>query len=284
LTNNGTIAANGSGTSFAGGAGGSVNILAGTLAGTGTVSAIGGVGASGNATGGGGGRIALVLTNADDTAFTNLSISARSNPAGTGQAGGAGTVYLKGANQAYGRLIVDTSVSTAKRTLFNSSVTEKTVGDVWLRNNGYLSLSAGETLTVYGSWSNAVATNAISGGTVVFAGTSPATVWGGNTWSNLTITAANKIVRFEHSKTQTVYGIPAFSNVTLRSTLDNTQWHLRKPGNGDQDVGVVTVYDSNAGTAGTHLTFRGAVGSDVTDPQNVNWAAFKAKGTMILLR
>jgi hypothetical protein len=44
------------------------------------------------------------------------------------------------------------------------------------------------------------------------------------------------------------------------------------------------VSDSNAGTAGTHLTFRGAIGSVVSDPQNDNWDSFKAKGTMILLR
>jgi hypothetical protein len=131
-----------------------------------------------------------------------------------------------------------------------------------------------------------VGATAISGGTVEFAGTNPnpVTVWGANNWSNLTIAAAGKIVSFEHSKTQTVYGLPAFSNVTLRSTLENTQWHLRKAGNGYQDVGRVTVYDSDAGTVGEHLTFRGAVGSDVGDAQNVNWDAAKPTGTLILLR
>jgi hypothetical protein len=277
----------------AGASGGSVNIAAAALAGSGRISANGG---RGNDTGtpspgAGGGRIALVLTNNNDSAFdawlanTNITAYGGTGSGGSTEAGGAGTVYLKGADRTYGRLIVDNSTnSTTRRTLLNSAVTDKTVGDVVLRNQGYMSITNVETLTVYGSWSNAVATNAISGGTVEFAGAAPATIWGGNTWSNLTITTAGKVVSFEHSKTQTVYGIPAFSNVTLRSTLDNTQWHLRKSGNGYQDVGVVTVSDSNAGTAGTHLTFRGAVGSVVSDPQNDNWDSFKAKGTMILLR
>jgi hypothetical protein len=276
-----------------GGSGGSVNIAAAALAGSGRISANGGRGnnAGTPGPGAGGGRIALVLTNNNDSAFdawlanTNITAYGGRGSGGSTEAGGAGTVYLKGADRTYGRLIVDNSTnSTTRRTLLNSAVTDKTVGDVVLRNQGYMSITNVETLTVYGSWSNAVATNAISGGTVEFAGAAPATIWGGNTWSNLTITTAGKVVSFEHSKTQTVYGIPAFSNVTLRSTLDNTQWHLRKSGNGYQDVGVVTVSDSNAGTAGTHLTFRGAIGSVVSDPQNDNWGSFKAKGTMILLR
>jgi hypothetical protein len=78
--------------------------------------------------------------------------------------------------------------------------------------------------------------------------------------------------------------VAAFTNVTLQSTVLNTQWHLRKPGIGTQYVGRVTVYDSHAGANTTHNMFWGAVGSVVSDPQNVNWDAFKAKGTMILLR
>ncbi len=206
---------------------------------------------------------------------------------GSTRKGAAGTIYLQGNNQAYGLMVVSNNqvgVSGAT-TLISTQVTDTVVGDVQLRGTANLSLVSNITLTVYGSWSNAVATNAFSGGTVVLAGSSPATVWGGNTWSNLTITTAGKVVSFQTNVIQYVYGVPAWSNnVTLKSTVTDQPWQLRKSGNGYQDVGVVTVYDSNAGIEGTHLTFRGAVGSDVTDPQNVNWAAFKAKGTMILLR
>jgi hypothetical protein len=291
LTLNGSILADGPlealGEAASSGSGGSVNITAGSLSGNGTISANGGGATANGNQGGGGGRIAVVLTNANDSAFAGLAAirAYGGRNAANSQFGAAGTVYLKGVNTAYGRLMVDNNSKTPNlgSTLIGPSVTDTTVGDVVLRNSGNLIIS-NQTLTSYGSWSNAVGATAISGGTVALAGASPVSVWGGNNWSNLTIVTAGKIVSFEHSKTQTVYGIPAFSNVTLRSTLENTQWHLRKAGNGYQDVGVVTVYDSHAGTKGTHLTFRGAVGSDVTDAQNVNWDAYKPKGTLLLLR
>jgi hypothetical protein len=270
------------------GAGGSVWLTTGTLTGGGTIRAKGGD-TGGPADGaGGGGRIAIVVTNGLYPGSLTVQAYGASNGGGNLDAA-AGTIYLKGTNQSYGMLVVDNGnrgLTTASRTRIGSSVTDKTVGDVILRNAGYMAVSAGETLTVNGSWSNAVATNAISGGTVALAGTdpNPVSVWGGNTWSNLTIVTAGKIVQFEHSKTQTVYGIPAFSNVTLRSTLDNTQWHLRKPGIGTQYVGRVTVYDSHAGTAGSEYTFWGAVGSDVSDAENVNWNSTKPKGSVFLLR
>jgi hypothetical protein len=138
-------------------------------------------------------------------------------------------------------------------------------------------------MTVYGSWSNAAGATAISGGTVVFAGIDAVSVWGGNTWSNLTIATLGKTVNFEAGKTQTVYGIPLFSNVTMQSTSPNSWWYLQKPGSGTQDVAVVTVQDSNAGTAGTHYTFRGAKGS-VNNGNNVNWLFLQYSGSMLLMR
>ena len=225
----------------------------------------------------------MVLTNAGDMAFASLAAiqAYGGTPSGAGEYGAAGTVYLKGTNQAYGRLTVNNnSKSSTRLTLLNSAVTDKTVGDVVLRNLGYMSLSAGETLTVNGSWSNAVATNAISGGTVALAGPAAAMVWGGNTWSNLTIATAGKTVSFEAGKVQTVYGVPVFSNVTLQSTAAGSWWYLLKPGVGTQEVGVVTVRDSNA-TNG--MTFVAAVGS-ADQGNNVNWRFLAPKGTLLMLR
>ena len=144
-----------------------------------------------------------------------------------------------------------------------------------------MSISNGRTLTVYGSWSNAVATNAISGGTVVFAGTdpNPVTVWGGNTWSNLTIATSGKTVNFEAGKTQFVYGVASFSNVTLKSTA-SAYWYLLKPGSGTQDVGKVTVQYSNA-TNG--WAFRAPVGSSDLG-NNINWIFTSPKGTVFMMR
>jgi hypothetical protein len=126
-----------------------------------------------------------------------------------------------------------------------------------------------------------VAANAISGGTVVFAGTdpNPVSVWGGNTWSNLTIATLGKTVNFEAGKTQTVYGLPAFTNVTLQSSASPSFWYLLKPGSGSRDVGRVSVQDSNA-TNG--WTFRAPIGS--TDGgHSVNWIFVKPAGTQFLL-
>ena len=107
----------------------------------------------------------------------------------------------------------------------------------------------------------------------------PVTVWGGNNWSNLTITTAGKIVNFQAGVTQTVYGIPAFSNNV--SLLSTATWYLQKlPGSETQDVGVVTVQYSNA-TNG--WTFRAPRGS-TDNGDNVNWIFLKPAGTLFLLR
>jgi len=293
LTLNGSVGADGTepfiGASAygGGGSGGSINIVAARLFGAGTISANGGSTPMGG--GGGGGRIAVVLTNADNTAFANLTaIRTYGGSSSDVENGAAGTIYLKGNNQTYGRLIVDNnSLSTTRLTLLGSLVTDATVGDVWLRNLANMSINGGPTLTVYGSWSNAVATNAFSGGTVVLAGTSPATVWGGNTWSNLTITTAGKVVQFQTNVIQYVYGVPAWSNnVSLlpiqNGYVNNTYWKLFKPSWGaTQDVGVVTVQWSDA-MPNSGATFRAAMGSTVSDSRN--WTFVIPKGTVFLLR
>jgi hypothetical protein len=88
LTVDGRISANGTdgGVNSGGGAGGSVWLTVGTLAGTGTISANGGAG-NGTAGGGGGGRVSLQLN-------TNLFSGSVTAFGGAGSvAGGAGTVY-----------------------------------------------------------------------------------------------------------------------------------------------------------------------------------------------
>ena len=270
------------------GAGGSVWLTTGTLAGGGTITAKGGDTAGGTDGIGGGGRIAIVVTNGPYTGSLTLSAygGINGNSWDGNNEGAAGTVYVKGNNTAAdGQLIVDNagySLSSA-RTRIGSSVTEKTVGDVILRNAGYMAVSAGETLTAKGSWSNAVAAAAMSGGTVEFAGTSPATVWGANNWSNLTINTAGKVVSFEATKTQTITGTPTFdNNVTLQSTAAS-QWILTKGSNGStQSVGVVTVADSDASGG---MTFEAAVGStDVTPTENLNWEFLQLPGTILMIR
>ncbi len=294
VTVNGVINANGNTAQVSGGAGGSVNICAGDLQGSGSgrITADGGIGLGGNTGGGGGGgRIAVVLTNAMTVGNVAFSAVGGTNVvANTTGGGGAGTIYLKGANSAYGLLIVSNAVPVDRctniKTLISTQVTDTVVGDVQILGTGTkLVLSNTCTLTVYGSWSNAVATNAFSGGTVVLAGSDPATVWGGNTWSNLVITNFGKVVSFETDVIQYVYGVPAWSNnVMLKSTVDGTYWKLFKPSWGaTQDVGVVNVQWSDA-MLNSGATFRAAIGSTVSPANTLNWTAQYSKGTVILFR
>ena len=98
----GSLVSNGTdgGSYGGGGGGGSVYLTAGTLSGSGLISARGGNRAYG-ASGGGGGRIAL-YANASSFPLANVSASG----GGGDQYGGAGTIYTQFANQTVGNLIV----------------------------------------------------------------------------------------------------------------------------------------------------------------------------------
>jgi hypothetical protein len=100
----GAIAANGTGFSSpgaGGGAGGSVWLTAGTLAGGGTISANGGDGDYSVGGGGGGGRIAIYYG-------TNQFVGPVTAYGGMGAlVGGAGTIYYQGSQFPIGQLVVD---------------------------------------------------------------------------------------------------------------------------------------------------------------------------------
>ena len=286
-TLNGTNSANG-GNASGGSAGGSIYITCGTLSGSGILRCNGG-GDPGQS-GGGGGRIAVVVTNGDFSAFTG-SMSALGGYYGAVDRcnGAAGTVYRKAAGQAYGDLLVSNNIAIAPAatnawTLISTGVTDTVVGNVQLLDKALLAITNNVTLTVNGSWSNAAAPTAISGGTVEFAGTSPATVWGDNNWYSLTITNSGKVVKFEAGKTQTITGEPTFDNlVTLKSTTDGglpaDRWILTKGSIGaTQNVGRVHVRDSNAALGNT---FQASGGGDLGN--NLNWL-FPPKGTVFMLR
>jgi hypothetical protein len=252
------------------GAGGSVWITAGALAGNGTVKANGGTGGSASANGGGlagggGGRVAVWSTSGD---FGNVAIQAYGGYEQGTVDGGAGTVYLRGAED-YGRLIVDNAgYDATARTLITSNVTGATVGDVRLRNRGNLTLGTNATLTVLGSWTNDATSTFIAqtNSTVVFAGTNAAMVYGNRTYYNLTATNSFKVLYFDAGKTNTVLGTLSFDNVTLLSTVDGSWWYLTQAANASQDIRRVTVKDSNAG-GGQEL--RASRGDSLG--HNVNW-------------
>lgn len=134
VTVDGVIDAAGGSGQGGGGAGGTVNIRAGELLGKGTISAKGGDGVQNNGGGGaGGGRIAVVLTKA--ATFGSITMSAAGGAGGTKHwgYGGAGTIYLQGARQASGQLIVSNPALTGvagARTLIGPEVTGAVTGNV----------------------------------------------------------------------------------------------------------------------------------------------------------
>ncbi|MBT4532145.1 LamG domain-containing protein, partial [archaeon] len=129
---NGTIDAMGTGAISAtmwdsGGAGGSIYITTGELSGNGLVTVQGGTGGGNGAGSSGGGRISIILSSGTD--FGNVNMTAYGGdiltPISHGAAyGAAGTIYLKGANQDYGKLIIDNdNISTVSTTLVSENVT-----------------------------------------------------------------------------------------------------------------------------------------------------------------
>jgi hypothetical protein len=116
---NGQLSANGQSAFASGGAGGSIHILAGMLAGNGSITANGGDAGHGWSGGGGGGRIAIYygssIFSGTLTAFGGFSSYANS--------GGAGTIYTKANGQSFGDLLLDnTGRTNAMETPLNTPI------------------------------------------------------------------------------------------------------------------------------------------------------------------
>ena len=126
LTVAGQLTANGESAWWSGGAGGSILVSAGTLAGAGTISAKGGDCGYAMSGGGGGGRIAMYY---GSSSFSGaLSAAGGLTPANAfgglnGCCGGAGTLYTKANSQSVGDLLLDNSGRTnAVKTLITAPV------------------------------------------------------------------------------------------------------------------------------------------------------------------
>lgn len=261
LTVNGIINADGGvGVGNMGGsAGGSINITAHHMSGTGLISASGGRGGTSGG-GSGGGRIALTLTADSDNVFDSLNVQSYGGPPnGAYEYGAAGTVYLKGTNHTFGRLLVDNAnKATAASTLIASQVTETVVGDVVLRNDARLELDVNQSLEVYGSWSNAANFAASDGSTVTFAGTDPETLYGSSTFANLVCATPGKTLAFEAGQTFTASNAITLTGavgnpLTLTSTDSDAVWKfIAQPGSLQQMIAYLVVSNSDA-SAGNHM-------------------------------
>jgi hypothetical protein len=205
LTNNGSIESCGTtGSYHYGGAGGSVNITAGSLAGaaTGVIKADAHpVHCSACEKGpSGGGRIAVTLTDAAADFAPYLgkitAFGARINT--TTRSGGAGTIYLRTAAQQLdeGTLIIDNDNGfDPAGTPVGGAVEGTAFGTVEIRNKGKLVAAPDANITVstgWHNWSGIFESGADSG--VQFSGPDAFTFGGTNTFANLGCTVGGKSI------------------------------------------------------------------------------------------
>jgi autotransporter-associated beta strand protein len=145
---NGPITAKGN-SGVCGAAGGSIFIQAAAMDGSGVVDAAGGSGSAYTGGNGGGGRIAVILTNS--AAFGAVACRAYGGGSGVAAAG-AGTVYLQSAGQASGEgtMIVDngnlTSVNPLGACTLINEYDLNTLGALIIRNRGILGINTNTTI------------------------------------------------------------------------------------------------------------------------------------------
>jgi hypothetical protein len=150
-TVNGTISANGASViSGSGGAGGSVWLTAGTLAGSGAIEAKGGPAQIyGDKGDGGGGRLAVILTGSESFGSVTLSAAAVD---GSGVNGGAGTIYRQTAGQGTGTGVVtiDNNMTASGTTpippMTNAVLDELRYASVIVTNRGAIALTTNDQI------------------------------------------------------------------------------------------------------------------------------------------
>ncbi|MFH1671106.1 MAG: LamG-like jellyroll fold domain-containing protein [Patescibacteria group bacterium] len=145
----------------AGNAGGSVYITTGTISGTGTISADGGR-SSAYASAGGGGRVAVILTNAGADFSTYTGNMTAYGGLGSNHAAG-GTVYKQTYAQqpSSGSLVIanadGASVGATTYTALNAQTsTGVTVGSIIVQNSGKFTIGNDDSLTLTGTGSDLV--------------------------------------------------------------------------------------------------------------------------------
>jgi len=202
---NGTITAEGDYRTgeYDGAAGGSVWLTGARLTGSGTVSVNGGFATYGYS--GGGGRLAVHLTEATDFSDWHGDLTARGGKSGStknGPHGPAGTIYLQtaGGTRTNATLIVDneelTPVSSGWADLDASSGTDA-IGTVIVANNARVCVKANEAIDVYGDWFARGGWMRVKDGALVrFAGPGDHLVTGSNEFCDVTCEAPGATMRF----------------------------------------------------------------------------------------
>lgn len=168
-TVDGIIRADSNSDSYGSGAAGSVYLEANSLAGTGTISAIGSASGDGNYKGTGG-RVAIVTQEpVDRSTFAAITAQCEWKNAQDGLAtyfGGAGTVYFKDDTNGNGELVVSEKSDHFVLSLANTyRITEVSTDGDWtfdkitFERGGWLLLREGATLTLPGGFDSCVSTS-----------------------------------------------------------------------------------------------------------------------------
>ncbi|MFC1461700.1 hypothetical protein ACFLQR_04200, partial [Verrucomicrobiota bacterium] len=219
-TVDGTISAVGVGLWNDASSGGSVFITASAITGSGTIQADGGD-AAGTGGRGGGGRIAVILTN--DTDFGSITIQAYGGSTGNNK-GAAGTIYLETYTDTpgEGELIVNNNNVVplpyfAKKTVQNGvAASSYTFSRITLTNSGVYALDSDDTLDVTGATITGDPDNEyegiyVDGGTLTISS-------GAFTWTNYFIgLSAPGVTTFDATTSLTIG-----SNATLIVDTTNT--------------------------------------------------------------
>jgi len=262
------------------GSGGTVFLTTGTLTGNGTINAGALAGATSS---GGGGRVSVILTNGND--FGNVTMLATSAMA-SHRPGSPGTVYTQTRDQGPGggTLVINATnivAAAVSSTLISSNVTDCLVGTVVITNKAKFQIDTNQSLTVNGSWTNKAVFIANTNSTLILGSTNTAAVYGSNAFYNLTCTNAGKTIMFTAGTTNFVNGkLLMGAGVTLKSTSGDAWWYLNLAPGGTQQVGAVSVRDSNADGGQKIIANKGSF--DLGN--NRNWVFLKYQGTVFRFR
>ena len=252
------------------GAGGSVWLTCGKLRGKGQVDADGGTCLnSNNSAAGGGGRVAVYLTDEGETFDSFLGAGGVISAYGglhrgvTTAGNAAGTVYLETLAQGagHGTLIIDNRGAAGDPAWFGADVTDAEVGDVIIRNGGNVKFTSGGYLKVNGNWTNGGTVTATGAdNTLEFAGTGTSRITGQNTVGSFVCTAPDKTLVFD-ANAKTALTVNDNGQITMRGeeghpvTLagdpDDTGWLMLVKQNVQSDLAYLRV--TNSVVSGTVL-------------------------------
>ncbi len=300
LANNGGILAESVSGNYYAAAGGSVNVRAGSLTGSGRISADCArmTQASGPS---GGGRVAVRLTSsgADFSGYTG-EFSARGSRVNdnAGQwVGGAGTVWLRTASQGDdgGALVVDNMKAGlskwADTTVGGEHVEGTAFGDVLVGRSARLNLADGATLHVSGVLSNGCEFVAGNGSSVDFTGAGESRVFGDFSFQNLACASPGKVITVNDGATIAVAGVASFAGtaanpVTIRGATAGEPWTLDPAGPVTMDgvalrdcqstADIIVLNGTDLGGNSANITFMNVAPGELitwTGTAGTSWAA-----------